>query len=104
MAKEKKTKLAALVREWERIQPYTLESLVIRTAAHLSGVRDVPKGVLNCLDALGRDDSRYLATQVDEVLRFLRELLLMEQMGIRELDSRGSGGQKVDSSILQIKD
>jgi hypothetical protein len=91
MAKKQKTKLAALVREWERAKPYTLQALVIRTAAYLTRVRDVPRGVIASLDALGSDDGKYLATYVDEVLRFLRELETLERIQIR------SGGNSIPS-------
>ena len=79
MAK-KKTKLQRLVRRWEKAQPYLLDALVIRTAAHLSSVSDVPTSVMDALDALGREDGRYYATHVSVVLRFLRELLQLEQL------------------------
>jgi hypothetical protein len=84
MAKNR-TKLQALVRRWEKARPYTLEALVIRTAAYLSGVRDVPKGVISALDSLGAEDGKYLATYVSEVTTFLRELEQLEKLEIAAL-------------------
>lgn len=88
MAKQKRIRLATLVSKWERAKPYTLNALVIRTAAFLSGVRETPASVISALDRLGLDDNRRLGADVHEVLTYLRSLEQLDRLGLGESADR----------------
>lgn len=97
MGKKNRTKLTSLVLDWEKATPYMLEALVIRTAVFLSAVQDVPKGVLQALDSLGRGDDHLVATNISEILTFLRRLQSLEDMASGNSNKRNGSSKPLPS-------
>lgn len=82
--------VASLIRDWEREKSYNeVGNLVVKTAALLSRVNDVPANVLHALDNVLSYDVVVSASSIYQVVHYLRELQNLDNLisANRELDA-----------------